>query len=253
MAPAVRLGSRARLGARALGNVGFGDVPFPGRAVLEALGAVVDVHVGTAVTDAALRSSTVGDDGRVWITGRVAPDDAEDAAVLLDVLGPAAARHGAELVPLGERGEALLVLHGHTDGSVTDSDPFFEDRHPWLRVLPCREPGSGESDTRQATQSATTADTLNALLRDARTALAEHPVNRSRWARPALDFLTTKWSGGGWASRTSSSRPGWPGPPSPARGSTAGSPACSAWTPATWRRSPMPGKTCGRGWRVRTS
>jgi 2,3-bisphosphoglycerate-independent phosphoglycerate mutase len=168
---------------------GFADVPFPGRAVLEALGAGVDVPVGTAVTHAALRSSSVGDDGRVWITGRVASDprDAADAAALLEVLGPVAGRHGAELVPLGGRGEALLVLHEHADGSVTDSDPFFEDRHPWLRVQPC-SPESGAG-------AGATAEVLNALLRDARAALRDHPVNRARWVRPPLDVLTTKWSG----------------------------------------------------------
>lgn len=164
---------------------GFADVPFPGRAVLEALGAGVEVPVGTAVTHAALRTSSVDDEGRVWITGRVAPDDAADAAALLEELAPVAARHGAELRPLGGRGEALLVLHGHPDGAVTDSDPFFEDRHPWLRVLPC-EPGADDG---------VTADALNALLRDARAALRDHPVNRARGARPPLDVLTTKWSG----------------------------------------------------------
>jgi 2,3-bisphosphoglycerate-independent phosphoglycerate mutase len=123
----------------------------------------------------------------VWITGRVAPDDASDAAALLDVLGPVVARHGAELLSLGGRGEALLVLHGHADGAVTDSDPFFEDRHPWLRVLPTVPEASPAG--------AATAETLNALLLDARATLVDHPVNRSRWARPALDVLTTKWSG----------------------------------------------------------
>ncbi|MDT7744620.1 MAG: 2,3-bisphosphoglycerate-independent phosphoglycerate mutase, partial [Actinomycetota bacterium] len=167
---------------------GFADVPFPGRAVLEALGAGIDVPLGTAVTHAALRTSHVDPDGRVWITGRTGRDDAEDAAALLDALGPVAARHGADLVPLGGRGEALLVLHGHDDGAVTDSDPFFEDRHPWLRVLPC-EPASGDGS------AAATATTVNALLLDARAALRDHPRNRTRRPRPALDVLTTKWSG----------------------------------------------------------
>ena len=161
---------------------GFADVPFPGRAVLEALGAGVDVPVGVALCHAALRTSRV-EDGRVWITGRVAPDDAADAAALFEALGPVAAAHGVELTPLGGRGEALLVLPGCDDGAVTDSDPFFEDRHPWLRVLPAA-PSAGP-----------TADLLDAFLRDARRTLVGHRVNRSRWARPALDVLTTKWSG----------------------------------------------------------
>jgi 2,3-bisphosphoglycerate-independent phosphoglycerate mutase len=161
---------------------GFAEVPFPGRAVLEALGAGVEVPVDVAVTHAALRTSAVGDDGHLWITGRVGRDDGAHAAVLLDALEPVAARHGARLVPLRD-GEALLVLDGHADGAVTDSDPFFEDRHPWLEV----RAGTGTAQD--------TAATLNALLADARAALRAHPVNAARRDRPALDVLTTKWSG----------------------------------------------------------
>lgn len=161
---------------------GFGDVPFPGRAVLEGLGAGLEVPLGVAVSYAALRTSRA-DDGRVWITGRCAPDDEADAAALFDALAPVAAAHGVGLSPLGRRGEALLTLLGHDDGSVTDSDPFFEDRHPWLAVQPCTPSAAG------------TAATLTAFLLAARRALAGHPVNRRRWGRPPLDVLTTKWSG----------------------------------------------------------
>lgn len=166
---------------------GYADVPFPGRAVLEALGAGVEIPPGMALTHAALRTSSTGADGRVWITGRAGRDDADDAAALLEDLGPLVAVHGHRLVPLGGRGEAVLLLPGHGDGSVTDSDPFFEDRHPWLRVLPLDgAPGA-----------ASTAEALTALLHAARTALREHPRNAARRARnrPALDVLTTKWSG----------------------------------------------------------
>ncbi|MEJ2889669.1 alkaline phosphatase family protein [Actinomycetospora aeridis] len=164
---------------------GYDDVPFPGRAVLEALGAGLDVAPDTAVTHAALRTSTVAPDGRVWITGRTAGRDADDAAALLDALGPVVAAHGARLERLGGRGEALLVLSSRGSGAVTDSDPFFEDRHPWLRVLACEEAASS------------TAETLTALLLEARSVLVEHPVNADRRARdrPPLDVLTTKWSG----------------------------------------------------------
>lgn len=163
---------------------GFGDVPFPGRAVLEAVGAGVDVPCGVAVTHAALRTSRT-DGGRVWITGRAGPDDGDDAVALLADLGPVLARHGATLTPIGARGESLLTLAGHGCGAVTDSDPFFPDRHPWLRVLPT-EPAA-----------APVADALTALLRDARAALLTHPANaaRTRNGLPALDVLTTKWSG----------------------------------------------------------
>ena len=164
---------------------GVDDVPFPGRAVLEARGAGLAVTPGVAVTHAALRTSAADADGTVWITGRAGDGDADDAAALLDALAPLAERHGARLRPLGGRGEALLELPAHDDGAVTDSDPFFPERHPWLRVRPTRPTATA------------TADALVALLLEARSALDGHPVNHARTARglPALDVLTTKWSG----------------------------------------------------------
>ena len=166
---------------------GFADVPFPGRAVLEALGAGVDVPAGVAVTHAALRTAHADDAGRVWITGRVGPEDADDAARLLHDLAGLARRHDAHLTPLPRRGEALLALTGHASGAVTDSDPFFEDRHPWLRVRPLAEEPGAEP----------TAAALETLLLEARRDLRAHPVNRARTDRglPALEVLTTKWSG----------------------------------------------------------
>ena len=163
---------------------GFADVPFPGRAVLEAVGAGIDVAEGVAVTHAALRTSHE-QDGRVWITGRTAPGDAADAGALLDGLAPVLARYDAALQPLGGRGEALLTLHAQTCAAITDSDPFFAEWHPWLRVLPTEPSG------------AATARQLCALLREARAALLASPVNRRRGADglPPLDVLTTKWSG----------------------------------------------------------
>lgn len=180
---------------------GFASVPFPGRAVLEAAGAGIEIPVSTAVTHAALRTSDVRD-GQVWITGRVAGDDGDDASALLAALAPVCALHRARMLPLGGRGESLLVLDGLPAGAVTDSDPFFEDRHPWLRVRACRAGGVGEDlpmfrtpDTDGGAER--TADVLTALLRDARDVLRAHPVNAARTARgrPALDVLTTKWSG----------------------------------------------------------
>jgi 2,3-bisphosphoglycerate-independent phosphoglycerate mutase len=163
---------------------GFGEVPFPGRAVLEAAGAGIDVPYGVAVTHAALRTSTVAG-GRVWITGRTGPDDGADAAQLLAALAPVLTEHGATLQPVGPRGESLLTLTGHACGAVTDSDPFFEDRHPWLRVRPV------------TAEAADAAAALTMLLREVRAALVGHPVNAARAARdrPPLDVLTTKWSG----------------------------------------------------------
>jgi len=162
---------------------GFSDVPFPGRAVLEGMGADLDLPVSVAVMFAALRTSEVVD-GRVWITGRVGRDDGADADALYAGLAPVLQKHSVEVHPLG-RGEALLLFLDHPRGDVTDSDPFFEDFHPWLRVRATDPAADG------------LAEHTNSLLLDVREHLLGHAVNRARTdaGKPALDVLTTKWSG----------------------------------------------------------
>ena len=164
---------------------GYEGVPFPGRAVLEALG------FGLAVADSdprlytALRTSTTR--GReVWITGRAAAADTDDARRLLADL-PRADGFELEWVRLGE-GILRLRGAGPEAAAITDSDPFFEDRQPWLR--PRALAGSDASAHASALALAT-------YLLTARRELAGHPVNRDRARRglPALDTLTTKWAG----------------------------------------------------------
>ena len=132
---------------------------------------------------AALRTSEVVD-GRVWITGRVGRDDGADADALYAGLAPVLQKHSVEVHPLG-RGEALLLFLDHPRGDVTDSDPFFEDFHPWLRVRATDPAADG------------LAEHTNSLLLDVREHLLGHAVNRARTeaGKPALDVLTTKWSG----------------------------------------------------------
>ena len=164
---------------------GYEDLPFPGRAVLEALG------LGLAVPDpdprlyAALRTSALRD-GAVWITGRAAAADEADARLLLADLAPG---KGFELewIRLGE-GILRLAGAGPEAAAITDSDPFFEDRHPWLRPRP--RAGAGPA-------AAVSAADLSGYLLAARRELGDHPVNRDRMRRglPSLDTLTTKWAG----------------------------------------------------------
>jgi len=164
--------------------LGYGDQLFPGRAVLEGLGAGIDVPHDIAATYGALRTSAAdGDDVRV--TGRATAADAGDAAALLAGLAPVAAAHGVVIHPIGRRGEALLLVPGHTTGAVSDSDPFFAHLHPWLAPV-ATGPG-GEA----------LAAALTAFLWDARAALTASPVNTARAAEglSPLDLLTTKWSG----------------------------------------------------------
>lgn len=163
---------------------GYGEVPFPGRAVVEALGVGLDVPEHVAALHGALRMSAVEGDV-VRVTGRAGRTDADDAAALLHGLRPVAAAHGVEMRPLGRPGEVLLLLPAHRTGDVSDSDPFFESLHPWLRPL-------GSSPGGEAL-----AADLTAFLLAARRALVASPVNaeRTRRALPPLDLLTTKWAG----------------------------------------------------------
>lgn len=163
---------------------GFQDVPFPGRAVLEAIGAGIDVPCNVATTFASLRTSEVID-GKVWITGRAARDDMADADALLAELTPwLREAHGVVMDPMG-RGEALMRFPAHAQGKVTDSDPFFEHLHPWLKV---RAVDSA---------SAPLARDLNRVLLEVRVQLQRSAVNAARVGngKPSLDVLSTKWSG----------------------------------------------------------
>ncbi len=163
---------------------GYGELPFPGRAVLEALGAGIDVPSGVAAVHGALRTSARAGD-LVHVTGRAAAGDGDDAARLLAELAAVAAAHGVEIHSLTRPGEALLLLPRHAHADVSDSDPFFEQLHPWLR--PVATAPAGE---------ALAAD-LRSFLLQARSVLVAADVNaaRSRRGLPPLDVLTTKWAG----------------------------------------------------------
>jgi 2,3-bisphosphoglycerate-independent phosphoglycerate mutase len=168
---------------------GYEDLPFCGRAVLEALGAGLAVPMGRPVVHAALRTSAQRD-GVLWLTGRTGPADADDAAALLATLAPVRIE-GIDftLEPLGG-GEAILTLGGAGSAEVTDTDPLLPHLHPWMRPRPL----AGASDPAEARRSATA---LEEFLRRCHALLAGHPVNagRRRRARPALDVLATKWAG----------------------------------------------------------
>jgi 2,3-bisphosphoglycerate-independent phosphoglycerate mutase len=163
--------------------LGYGEHPFPGRAVLEALGRDVPVRQDAVYAFAALRPATVRE-GSVWLTGRA---DENDAADCLE-LWPADEEVGGVTFRCRpfERGEAIVELTGPAaDDRLTDTEPFFRDRDPLLRPLPLVE---------AAAESATAVESwsrrVNAVLR-------EHPVNERRASegRPPLAALTLKWWG----------------------------------------------------------
>ena len=163
---------------------GYGEIPFPGRAVLEGLGAGLHIPPSSAVVYTALRTSRLDGD-RLWITGRACRSDEADADALLAELRPELARLGVQLEPLGGRGEALLVAPGNSSAAVTDSDPFFETFHPLLTPVPTAPGGAG------------LAAMLCEILHTARSRMLGSHVNAARRDRglPALDVLTTKWAG----------------------------------------------------------
>jgi 2,3-bisphosphoglycerate-independent phosphoglycerate mutase len=113
----------------------FGYLPeeFPGRTVLEALGAGQEVDPADVLAFAALRPAEERD-GALWLTGRPRRgEDEEEASALLSRCADIEV-NGLRftLSDLG-RGEAILRVSGGADDRVTDSDAFFRDRYPVLR------------------------------------------------------------------------------------------------------------------------
>jgi 2,3-bisphosphoglycerate-independent phosphoglycerate mutase len=166
--------------------LGYTPDEFPGRAVLEAVGAGQDVDPGHVLAFAALRPAERREDG-LWLTGRPrkSGEDDDDAAALV------AACSSLEVDGLRfdlahiRRGEAILRAFPGADDRVTDSDSFFKDWYPVLRpqaLVP---------------EAEATARAAEAWTRRAMEILAEHQVNERRTADglPPLNVITLKWWG----------------------------------------------------------
>ena len=169
--------------------LGYVSIGFPGRAVLEGRGFGHVLNPEVVYSYAALRTGQERA-GRVWVTGRAAEGDYDDAAELFDALD---GHTTSELVFRFRhltRGEALLEISGDASPAFTDSDPFFEHIHPWLRPLPL-----AEAEDHNA--AADTARALERFLVDSRRVLLGHAVNvrRVEVGLPSLDIVTTKWTG----------------------------------------------------------
>ena len=115
---------------------GYRADEFPGRAVLEALGAGHELDDDAVYAFAALRPSERRD-GEIWLTGRPRRGEHEEAASALVERCAEVEVDGLRfsLTHLG-RGEAILRIFGGADDRVTDSDAFFRVRHPLLRPQP---------------------------------------------------------------------------------------------------------------------
>lgn len=166
--------------------LGYTPEEFPGRAVLEAVGAEQETDAADVFAFAALRPSERRDDG-IWLTGRPrkSGEDDEDANELVAACGDLeidALRFG--LSHLG-RGEAILRVRPGADDRVTDSDAFFKDWYPVLRPQPL------------VPEAEVTARAAEAWTRQTMDILAGHPVNERRVKEglPALNVITLKWWG----------------------------------------------------------
>ena len=117
---------------------GYREDEFPGRAVLEALGAGQEVDAADILAFAALRPADQRD-GELWLTGRPRRGQDEDEARPLLERCDDVEVDGLRfrLSDLG-RGEAILRISGGADDRVTDSDAFFRDRYPVLRPFSCK-------------------------------------------------------------------------------------------------------------------
>jgi 2,3-bisphosphoglycerate-independent phosphoglycerate mutase len=166
--------------------LGYEPDEFPGRAVLEAVGAEQEIDPAHVFAFAALRPAERREDG-LWLTGRPRKtgEDEQDAAELvascaeLEVDG-----FRFELGHLG-RGEAILRVFPDADDRITDSDAFFKDWYPVLRPQPLVPEAEG---TARAAET-WTGQTMEIL--------AAHPVNERRVQQgsPALNVITLKWWG----------------------------------------------------------
>jgi 2,3-bisphosphoglycerate-independent phosphoglycerate mutase len=116
--------------------LGYRPEEFPGRAVLEALGAGQEADPSDVFAFAALRPAGERG-GELWLAGRPrrGEDDVEARALLGRCDGIEIDGLRFTLSDLG-RGEAILRVSGGADDRVTDSDAFFRDRYPVLRPQP---------------------------------------------------------------------------------------------------------------------
>lgn len=169
--------------------LGYDDAHFPGRAVLEALGAGLAVDAGGVHFNLALRSARDEDGHLRLIDGYVRADD-PDAPTLLDALGGATIEDLGFSVRYVQRAEGLLTISGPSaTPAVSDADPFSGGQLVH-RVEPLAE-------TADPDDAARTAAALNTFLRRAHRTLSEHPANTERIARgiPPLNAAVTKWAG----------------------------------------------------------
>lgn len=155
---------------------GYDRDEFPGRGVLEALGAGIEVSVGDVYVLAHLVSVTEESGTLVLQKDRPQAEPGEVSALIQAIESYKYGRIRFRFTPTHEL-DGILTLTGPVSSYVTDTDPMWEG-HPLTEVQPWR---SFAEDS--ATQ--TTAQALKQYLVWCYKQLINHPVNRSRQLRGA--------------------------------------------------------------------
>ena len=167
---------------------GFGQVPFPGRAALEALGVGLAAPLDEPLFHLALRAGTVRD-GALYLGARARPK--EDASLAAELFASLAGRvvDGIhfDLLPL-RTGESVLVARGARSHHISDSDALFDHIHPWMRPR-------AWDDAPDPVEAARVASALERWLLDSWRILRAHPLNHRRAADklPPLEVAVSKW------------------------------------------------------------
>lgn len=168
---------------------GCGERPFPGRALLEALGVGQKPPVREPLFHLALRSSTIVN-GQLQLGARARPrlDDETCRELFAALQGRVRGCVQFDMLPL-RTGEAVLIARGAGTRDVSDSDALFDEIHPWMR--PCALPQS--ADPGRALEFA---DLLTQWLLESRRILSGHPANKIRQQNglAPLDVAVTKWA-----------------------------------------------------------
>jgi 2,3-bisphosphoglycerate-independent phosphoglycerate mutase len=168
---------------------GCGDLRFPGRAALEALGVGQQPPRGEPLFHLALRAAEARD-GALWLGERARPrlDDEPCAQLFAALAGRRIEGIEFEILPL-RTGEAVLVARGARSCAVSDSDALFDHLHPWMRPVVLAEAAQEPDAPRLA-------GALEQWLHASRRILLAHGVNAARRdaGLPALEVAVTKWA-----------------------------------------------------------
>lgn len=169
---------------------GYEDVPFPGRAAIEGLGAGLELPVRTPLFQVALRAGELRSDNTIALGERALRGrDDELAEDLFNELSRCEMpEFGLKLLPL-RTGEAVLAVDGAASHEVSDTDALFDHIHPWMRPLPLE-------NARHPVAAQRLAESLHLWLLEGHSRLLGHPGNAERGERglAPLVYPVTKWA-----------------------------------------------------------